>query len=105
MSILEVAWGHLLNTFFLKAKFILWKILRIIGIQKAVVSVLSPPSGTLQFDCYFGRTSKRAMRKIGRYVAENIEEIKEVDGSFTTFMERGMTKEEIKIVEASELKL
>ena len=63
-----------------------------------------PPSGTLQFDCYFGRTSTRAMRIMGRYIAENIELFKEFDGSFSTFMERGMTAKERKIVEDSGIK-
>ena len=45
------------------------------------------------------------MFKIGTYVAENIDQIKEVDGSFSTFMERGMTDEQRKIVELSGLEL
>jgi hypothetical protein len=34
------------------------------------------------------------MRKLGKYLAANHQEIKAVEGSFTTFMERGMTKAE-----------
>jgi hypothetical protein len=68
---------------------------------EALGEVFVPPSGTLQFDCYFGRTSKKAMRKMGRYIAENIREFKEFEGSFSTFMERGMTAIERKIVDES----
>jgi len=68
---------------------------------RALGEVFAPPSGTLQFDCYFGRTSKNAMRAIGRYVAANLDQFKVFDGSFSTFMERGMTKEERALVDAS----
>ena len=64
---------------------------------KALGDVFVPPYGTLQFDCYFGRTSKRAMRNMGRYIADNIKDIKCVSGSFETFAERGMTKLERQI--------
>jgi len=57
-----------------------------------------PPIGTINFDCYFGRTSKRAMRNIGKYLTENIEHIDSVGGSFSTFIERGMTKSEQKLM-------
>jgi hypothetical protein len=69
----------------------------------AVGECFVPPSGTLQFDCYFGRTPEDVMYNIGRYVAENVDAIKETCGSFTTFMERGMTEEQRKIVEASDI--
>jgi len=59
---------------------------------KALGEVFVPYEGTLQFDCYFGRTSKRAMRNIGRYLADNVRDIEKTRGSFSTFMERGMTK-------------
>lgn len=68
---------------------------------KALGEIFVPPTGTLQFDCYFGRTSKRAMRNMGRYIADNINLFKEFSGSFSTFMERGMTRVERKIVEES----
>ena len=71
---------------------------------KALGEVFVPYSGTLQFDCYFGRTSKRAMHNMGRYIADNIEQFAEFDGSFSTFMERGMTKVQRKIVEESGIK-
>lgn len=47
-----------------------------------------PPIGALTFDCYFGRTSQRAIKMIGKYLLENKNQIKNVDGSFTTFVER-----------------
>jgi len=50
-----------------------------------------PPPGALTFDCYFGRTSRKAMRAIGKYLMANVEAIATVAGSFQTFMERGMT--------------
>lgn len=67
----------------------------------ALGEIFVPYSGTLQFDCYFGRTSKNAMRRIGKYVAANLDQFKEFDGSFSTFMERGMIKTERLLVEAS----
>jgi len=69
--------------------------------SEALGEVFVPPYGTLQFDCYFGRTSVYAMKKIGKYVANNVDQFKEFEGSFSTFMERGMTKREIKIIEES----
>lgn len=65
---------------------------------EAIGECFCAPDGVLQFDCYFGRTSKRAMRKLGRYIAENIREFKKFEGSFTTFMERGMTAIERQII-------
>jgi hypothetical protein len=62
---------------------------------EALGSVFVPPYGTLTFDCCFGRTSDGALRKMGKYVASNLDEIISVRGSFTTFVERGMTKKEI----------
>jgi hypothetical protein len=70
----------------------------------ALGEVFAPPTGTLQFDCYFGRTSKNAMRAIGKYLAANLDQIKKFEGSFFTFMERGMTKEERALVDASGIK-
>ena len=65
---------------------------------EALGEIFVAPTGTLQFDCYFGRTSKRAMRNIGKYLAENSTAIKKVSGSFSTFCERGMTKLEQQIM-------
>jgi len=68
---------------------------------KALGECFVPPDGTLQFDCYFGRTPESVMSKIGVYVAKNITEFKSFHGSFNTFMERGMTMEEREIVKKS----
>ena len=59
---------------------------------EALGDVFCPPEGVLQFDCYFGRTSRNSMRNMGRYIADNFKDIKKTSGSFSTFMERGMTK-------------
>jgi len=50
-----------------------------------------PPFGSLNFDCYFGRTSDRAMRAIGKYVVQNYLEIEKIEGSVDDLMERGMS--------------
>lgn len=51
--------------------------------------VFVPRIGMLKFDCYFGRTSKRAMHGIARYLLYCPEgAIKEVSGSYSTFVER-----------------
>lgn len=59
---------------------------------KALGSVFAPPFGSLQFDCYFGRTSNRAMHLIARYLLEAFylgeSRIKNAEGSYTTFVER-----------------
>lgn len=55
---------------------------------------LIPKIGGLTFDCYFNRTGKMALRKIGKYVFQNIDCIDKISGSVKTFMERGMTKHE-----------
>jgi hypothetical protein len=60
--------------------------------SKALGIIFVPEFGMLTFDCYFGRTSKKAMRAIGKYITEYYKDIDSVDGSFSTFMERGMTK-------------
>lgn len=65
---------------------------------KALGALFVPEFGVLTFDCYFGRTSKRAMRNMGRYIADNVRLIKKTRGSFSTFMERGMTKLERQII-------
>lgn len=68
-------------------------------------AVFVPPYGVLQFDCYFGRTSKRAMRILGRWIVDNHRLIEKTSGSFTTFMERGMTKLERQVIEESDVKV
>jgi hypothetical protein len=55
---------------------------------KALGEIFCPYNGTLQFDCYFGRTSKRAMHKLAGYLLCNLSQIKTVEGSFSTFVER-----------------
>jgi hypothetical protein len=55
---------------------------------KALGEVFCPHNGSLNFDCYFGRTSKRAMHNLAAYLFCNMSEIKSVDGSFSTFVER-----------------
>jgi len=65
---------------------------------RALGEVFAPFTGSLSFDCYFGRTSKRAMRNIGKYIADNWRDIYAVSGSFDTFMERGMTKLERQLI-------
>lgn len=64
----------------------------------AIGEIFCPYTGSLQFDCYFGRTSNHAMRNIAKYVAEHNKDILAVSGSFETFMERGMTKWEQKYI-------
>ena len=54
------------------------------GMGEAIV----PPIGSLTFDCYFDRTSKSAMYKIAQYLYNNMGQISEVSGSFSTFIER-----------------
>ena len=70
---------------------------------EALGEVFVPRVGTLTFDCYFGRTSQRAMRNIGRYLGMNAKHIKEVGGSFETFCERGMVKLEREIMKENGL--
>jgi hypothetical protein len=71
---------------------------------KAVGLCFVPEIGMLTFDCYFGRTSKRAMRKLALYLVDNYKEIESVSGSFSTFMERGMTKLERQLINESNIK-
>lgn len=65
----------------------------------AVGEIFVSYTGSLGFDCYFGRTSKHAMRQIGKYIGENANEILAVSGSFSTFMERGMSRWERKYIQ------
>jgi len=63
---------------------------------KALGEIFCPPAGTIQFDCYFGRTSKRAMKGIKDYIInalllpENFmtTPFEGASGSWTTFLER-----------------
>jgi hypothetical protein len=58
---------------------------------EAVGASLVPPNGALTFDCYYSRMSRRAMRAVAKYLLANVAEIASVEGSFSTFMEKGMT--------------
>jgi len=61
--------------------------------------VFCPEFGTLTFDCYFGRTSKRAMRMIGRYLLSNYDQIGDTSGSYSTFIERAeLSKKNFKLL-------
>lgn len=61
--------------------------------------VFVPEIGMLTFDCYFGRTSKRAMHNIARYLLMNIDKIESVSGSYSTFVERcGYSEKKQKIL-------
>jgi len=56
--------------------------------SEALGEVIIPKLGSLTFDCYFGRTSKRAMHNIANYLIDNISLIKGTNGLFSTFVER-----------------
>lgn len=64
----------------------------------ALGEVIVEYTGSMTFDCYFGRTSNRAMRNIGKYIYNHHEDILAVYGSFDTFMERGMTKYQMNFI-------
>jgi len=67
---------------------------------EALGEVFVPPIGSLTFDCYFGRTSKRAMHHIGLYLVDNHKEIKSASGSYSVFIERaGLNELELLILE------
>jgi len=55
---------------------------------EALGEAFVPYNGSLNFDSYFGRTSKRAMHNLATYLLCNLSQIKSVDGSFSTFVER-----------------
>jgi len=67
--------------------------------------IFVPKFGTLTFDCYFGRTSQNAMRRIAKYVIENHLKIEYVSGSWTTFIERGMSKRQCKKLKELNIKV
>lgn len=58
---------------------------------KALGSCFCPHTGSLNFDCYFGRTSKRQMKLLRKFLMDidTTKEIEKVSGSFSTFVERG----------------
>lgn len=66
---------------------------------QALGEVFCPEVGMFTFDCYFGRTSKPAMRAIAKYLYKNHMHIDKTEGSFGTFLERGPTKKERKVIE------
>ena len=71
---------------------------------KALGLIFVPEIGMLTFDCYFGRTSKRAMKAIGKYLVDNHRDIEKVGGSWSTFLERGCTKLEQQVLKESGIK-
>ncbi len=73
----------------------------------ALGETFCPPFGTLRFDCYFSRTSKRAMKNIKNYIInalltpENFMKspFNKATGSWTTFLERcGATKLDLQMI-------
>jgi hypothetical protein len=56
--------------------------------SEALGEVFVPKFGTLNLDCYFGRTSKRAMHNLAGWLLCNLSQVKSVNGSFSTFVER-----------------
>lgn len=63
---------------------------------RALGEVFVPHVGSLNFDCYFGRTSERAMHGIARYLLIYGDRIKETSGSYSTFVERAGYKAKTK---------
>lgn len=60
---------------------------------EALGEVFVPRNGMLTFDCYFGRTSKRAMHGIAQWVLiYGDSQLKETSGSYSTFVERSEYK-------------
>jgi len=55
---------------------------------RALGEVFVPHFGSLNFDSYFGRTSKRAMHGIARYLLIYGDHIRTTSGSYSTFVER-----------------
>ena len=63
----------------------------------ALGEVFIPYTGSLTFDSYFGRTSKRRMHAIARWVLlYGEDQIKETSGSYSTFVERSGYKAKTK---------
>lgn len=74
---------------------------------RALGEIFCPPFGTLQFDCYYGRTSKRAMRNMKNYIInalllpENFMDspFSHAEGSWSTFLERcGASKLNLELI-------
>lgn len=55
---------------------------------EALGETFVPKFGTLTFDCYYGRTSQTTINKLSRFVYNNRNLIGEVDGSYTTFVDK-----------------
>ena len=70
---------------------------------KSLGEMFCPHFGSLTFDCYFGRMSDEDMAKVGKFIAKNVDIFEKAYGSFTTFMERGMTEEKRKIIKQSNI--
>ena len=78
---------------------------------EALGEVFCPQTGSLTFDCYFGRTSKRQMKLLRKYLTNfdenlnwNLNKIEKVKGSFSTFVERGgFTRLEIEALKEKNL--
>lgn len=66
---------------------------------------LVPEIGTLEFDCYFGRTGQQSLRAIGRYAAFNWKDIEKIKGSYLTFIEKAMTSKERQLILKHDVKL
>lgn len=74
---------------------------------KALGEVFCPEFGTLQFDCYFGRTSARALKHIKNYVVDALlapenfmnSPFSHAEGSWSTFLERcGASKLNLELI-------
>jgi hypothetical protein len=55
---------------------------------RALGECFVPYMGSLNFDSYFGRTSKRAMHGLARYLLIYGDHIRTTSGSYSTFVER-----------------
>jgi hypothetical protein len=97
--------GHFPENLFPKHKIKSYEDFKVYWHPDNVGEVFVPYFGTLTLDCYFGRMSVRAMKKLGSYITNNVLEIEAMYGSVSTFMERGMTRLEKKIVSESNIKL
>lgn len=74
---------------------------------KALGEVFCPEFGSLTFDCYYSRTSKRAMKHIKNYIVNAIltpenafkTPFDYAEGSWSTFLERcGASKIDLKLI-------
>lgn len=62
--------------------------------SEALGEVFCPKENTLTLDTYFGRTSDYAMKKLLKYVCDNVDNIDFVSGSFGTMVEKVATKKQ-----------